>query len=128
MRLLVDTCTFLWWMTSPEALSPLVRDRLTSEDDSICFSVATGWEIAIKHALGRLRLPLPPLEFVSEAVDRHGLIVLKAELSHVMQAGALPPHHKDPFDRLLIGQAQVEGMKLVTPDLAFKPYAVETIW
>ncbi|CAA6605860.1 PilT protein domain protein [Rhodospirillaceae bacterium LM-1] len=115
-------------MNAPEALTPLVRNHLMSEDNSIYFSVATGWEIAIKHSLGRLRLPLSPPEFVNEAVERHGLTVMNAELSHVMSAGGLPGHHKDPFDRLLIGQAQVEGLKLVTPDIAFKPYAVETIW
>lgn len=128
MRLLLDTCAFLWLASDPSGLSCRAKAAIEEGKTEVCLSPATAWEIAIKYGMGRLDLTLPPPDYVAQGIQLHALQVLNVTMTHTLLAGGLPPHHKDPFDRLLVGQAQAEGMKLVTPDLAFKPYAVETIW
>ncbi|MBF0167658.1 MAG: type II toxin-antitoxin system VapC family toxin [Alphaproteobacteria bacterium] len=128
MKLLLDTCAFLWLASDPSGLSRLAIEAIENEETEVFLSPATAWEIAIKYSIRRLDLKLPPPDYVAQGIQLHGLQALNVTITHTLQAGGLPPHHKDPFDRLLIAQAQVEKMRLVTPDIAFKPYAIDTIW
>jgi PIN domain nuclease of toxin-antitoxin system len=91
-------------------------------------STVSAWEIAIKVGTGRLALPAPLEHYLPERIRQHGFELLRIELPHAMRAGVLPDHHRDPFDRMLIAQAQVEGIPLITADPAITRYDVETIW
>jgi PIN domain nuclease of toxin-antitoxin system len=128
MKLLLDTCTFLWWMAEERKIPRAVLRRLQRDENEILLSVSSAWEIAIKSKIGRLDLPSAPLAFVHEAVDLYRLTVLPIELADAVRAGELPLHHKDPFDRLLVAQAQLRNIAIVTPDAAFAPYGVATLW
>ena len=90
-------------------------------------SAASSWEIAIKYALGRLELPEPPKTYVPSRLVRSGATAMRIEHAHVLQVAELPRHHKDPFDRLLIAQAQVEGLTIVTSDAVFERYDVRVL-
>jgi PIN domain nuclease of toxin-antitoxin system len=122
-RLLLDTHIFLWWRGEPSRLIPAVRSRIATAD-LVFVSVASAWEVAIKVALGRLDLP----DTMEAGVLASGFEKLLITFSHAARAAALPPHHGDPFDRMLIAQAQAEGLTLVTRDRRLEPYAVEILW
>jgi PIN domain nuclease of toxin-antitoxin system len=122
-RLLLDTHVFLWWRGEPARLSPAVRSRIASAD-VVFVSAASAWEAAIKAALGRLELP----DTLEAGVLASGFERLPIAFSHAHRAGALPPHHGDPFDRMLVAQAQAEGLTLVTHDRLIEPYDVEILW
>ncbi len=128
MRLLLDTQPWLWMQVAPERFSDhalgLVQDPLTD----LVFSAASSWEIAIKYGLGRLPLPAPPAEFVPERIESSGVIPLPVEHAHALLVGELPRHHRDPFDRLLVAQAQLEDLTLLTADRQFGSYDVEVVW
>ncbi|MEE8138586.1 MAG: type II toxin-antitoxin system VapC family toxin [Thermoanaerobaculia bacterium] len=128
MRVLVDTHCWLWMQVAPERFSPQVLQLLTAEDNELYLSAASSWEIAIKYALKRLPLPLPPREYVPSRMEASGVRGLPVEHVHALEAGELPPHHRDPFDRLLIAQARVEGFPILTADSQLRPYEVEVIW
>lgn len=116
MRLLLDTHIWLWMVTEPERLEPPVRAALANRNNALFLSVASGWEIAIKYALGKLPLPSAPDDFVPQRLLRDGVAPLPVELAHALAVARLPPHHNDPFDRLLVAQATAESMVLVTVD------------
>lgn len=128
MRLLLDTCTFLWWTSSPGKLSPKVAGALRHPENQVFISVASAWEITIKYKIGRLDLPYPPHHYIPHWLESYHLEPLEISLQHVLEAGMLPMHHKDPFDRLLIAQALMEDLVMVTSDLAFAEYPVELLW
>lgn len=128
MRLLLDTCTFLWWISAEEKIPATILRELEDEENVVLLSVSSAWEIAIKSKLGRLSLPAPALAFVQEASELYRLTILPVELEDAVRAGELPLHHKDPFDRLLIAQAMLRDIELVSPDGAFRPYGVRTKW
>lgn len=128
MRLLLDTCTFLWLSIEPKRVPKRVSEVFRDGETVVYLSVASAWEIAIKHKLGRLDLPLVPSQYIPERITQYGLDALEIRLPHVTEAGALPLHHSDPFDRLLIAQAECEGLTIATPDPAFGPYNVRTMW
>ena len=90
--------------------------------------MVTGWEIAIKRKVGRLELPGRTATFLADAVAGHDLSTLAVTMEHAVGAGELPLHHKDPFDRLLVAQAQIEQLVVATPDPAFRRYGVRTVW
>ena len=94
----------------------------------VLLSAASAWEISIKAARGRLDLPAPAERYVPDRVRRHRMTVLDVALSHALRAGALPEIHADPFDRLLVAQAQLEGLPILTADPTIARYEVETIW
>lgn len=96
--------------------------------NQLFFSAASAWEIAIKYALGRLPLPLPPAEYVPSRMERGDTAALPVAHEHALRVANLPPHHRDLFDRLLVAQCQVERMHLLTKDPQFKPYDIEVIW
>lgn len=128
MRLLLDTHCWLWLQNEPERLSPRSLELAGSPENEILLSAASSWEIAIKYALGRLQLPVPPETYVPDRMVSSGVTPLRIEHTHVLRTASLPPHHKDPFDRVLIAQAQLEGLTVMTLDRLFEPYDVEIHW
>ena len=101
---------------------------LNDEKNEIHLSVASSWELAIKTKTTRLTLALTAEDFVNDVVSRYDLRILDVNLMHSLRAGELELHHKDPFDRMLIAQAEIEKLAIVTPDPAFAPYGVELLW
>ena len=127
MKILLDTQCWLWMAASPERLSPRARAAVERAENQLFFSAASAWEIAIKHALGKLSLPEPPVRYVPSRVDRLRTTSLPIDQAHALQVAALPPHHRDPFDRLLVAQAQVEDLPILTADPVFGRYDVAVI-
>lgn len=128
MRLLLDTCTFLWVAAGAAELSASARRLFSDPGNDVFLSSVSSWEIVVKHALGRLQLPRPPHEFVPEQRRRHKIAPLPLEEVAVLQFAKLPPYHRDPFDRMLVCQAITNGLTILTPDEAVGRYPVPTIW
>jgi PIN domain nuclease of toxin-antitoxin system len=124
--LLLETHAFLWWATDDDRLSAASREAIA--EGRVLLSVATPWEITIKHALGRLQLRDAPRTLVYAQVASHGSETLGISLEDVLGVADLPPHHADPFDRLLIAQARVEQLTIVTVNTAFDAYDVDVLW
>lgn len=122
-RLLLDTHVCLWWRMDDPQLGPRAREQI-AEADIAFVSAASAWEVAIKIALGRLRIP----GSFAQGVDDSGFRRLPITFEHAEAAASLPSHHGDPFDRMLIAQAQLEGLTLVTHDRAFADYDVTLLW
>ena len=126
---LLDTHSFLWWTSQHGTrLSPPARDAISAEDSEVVISVVTAWELAIKSSAGRIDLPEAVDRFIPRRIRRYRLRVLDVTLEHALRAASLPTIHRDPFDRMLVAQAQVEGIPIVTNDPAITRYDVETIW
>lgn len=128
MRLLLDTCSFLWLIAEPERLTPRARAALEEPEHEVFLSAASVWECALKHRHGRLPLPGDPARFLVEQRIAHGIAALPIDEDALGQIGKLPDHHRDPFDRILVCQAIVGGMSLVTPDEAIARYPVPIYW
>lgn len=124
MKLLLDTRCWLWMQATPERFSPTARQMVEDRDNVLLLSPVSAWEIAAKHASGRLVLPLPPQEYVPMRMKSSGVDALPLQHSHALQAATLPWHHRDPFDRLLIAQAQVEGLPILSADRRLEAYDV----
>lgn len=124
MKYLLDTHVWLWWYLEPERLDAKTLRLLEDGEAELFFSAASTWEIAIKYRLGKLKLKAPPEAFLPIELARDAIRPLSISMAHAFQAGALPPHHQDPFDRMLIAQAQLENMTLVTADQHFSDYRV----
>jgi PIN domain nuclease of toxin-antitoxin system len=127
MRLLLDTHAFIWWDSDPAQLSPAALAALQDPANEVWLSVASVWELVIKAQLGKLALRLPLADIVRQQ-QANGLRVLPVSLAHVLAVEGLPPIHKDPFDRLLIAQANVEGAELVSADQVVRQYPVRILW
>jgi PIN domain nuclease of toxin-antitoxin system len=127
MRILLDTQSWLWMAAAPERLSAEARLLVETTDNDLYFSAASAWEIAIKYSIGKLRLPEPPVSYVPSRLESMRVSTLAIESGHALQVAALPPHHRDPFDRLLIAQAQLEDLPILTADPLFRQYDVATI-
>ena len=127
MRLLLDTNVVIDLARSPEVLRAETLERLGSDVTELVIPVVAAWEISIKWRLGKLTIPDHPARWVPDVVRAFGAELLSATMEHVTRVADLPDHHKDPFDRLLIAQAQVEGLPIVTADRAFAPYDVEVV-
>ncbi len=127
MRVLLDTQCWLWLAAAPDRLSASSRALLESTENELYLSAASAWEIAIKHARGRLELPEPPSGYVPSRMTLLRTLPLSVEHAHALQVSLLPPHHRDPFDRVLIAQAQLEDLPLLTADRVFNRYDVATI-
>lgn len=128
MRVLLDTHAFLWWVIDSPRLSGTAREVIASEHNEPIFSAVSAWEIAIKVGLGKLNLPAPPEKFVAEQLCRNVLEVLPIYLKHALGVYSLPPHHRDPFDRLLVAQAMTENLTVLTADPLVAGYPVQTMW
>lgn len=125
---LLDTSVFLWARSSPERLNRRAREILSSDGEPLFLSAASAWEIGIKYNLGKLELPEPPSRYVPHAMASGGVQALEISHRHALAAAELAPHHQDPFDRVLIAQAGVEGMTLLTADRMFERYDVAAVW
>lgn len=128
MNVLVDTCTFLWMADDAPELSDQARLTVIDPDNEVYLSAVSAWEIAIKHALGKLPLPEQPGQFVPAQRALLGLATLPVEEEAVLAVARLPTLHRDPFDRLLICQALTHGLVLVSPDPLMQQYPVRTLW
>ena len=122
MKLLLDTHVLLWWLADDDRLSAAARDAVSAAAEAR-FSAASVWEIAIKRALGRLEVP----EDYLEAVDASDIQLLSITGEHAEAAGALPRHHDDPFDRMLVAQARIDELTLVTADRRLPDYGVPVL-
>ena len=127
MRVLVDTHVWLWMWSEPERLRNEARTVLEDPATVLHVSAVSAWEIAAKAAAGRLRLPTPPDSWLSDPQHRRDMTELPITFDHASRAGSLPPHHRDPFDRMLVAQAQAEGLVLVSADRQLAPYDVERL-
>jgi PIN domain nuclease of toxin-antitoxin system len=123
-RLLLDTHVWLWWQANDRRLGPAAR-RIIGAAAEVRFSAASAWEIAIKCGLGKLELP--PGADIDAELARDGFLALPVEIAHADGVRALPPVHRDPFDRLLVAQAHAEGLALVTADPALARYGVAVV-
>lgn len=128
MRVLLDTHAFLWWVLEDRRLSPVARDLIADPDTDVLVSPVSAWEIAIKAGDGRLDLPEPVRTYVPSRMAANNFFELPVTVSHAIRVADLPVIHRDPFDRLLIVQAQAEAIAIVTSDPAITRYDVETIW
>jgi len=126
MRLLLDTHSFLWFIGGDKRLSDKAKAAIADLDNEAFLSTASLWEIAVKMNIGKLKLPRPFGELMPEQLMRNEIKVLRAELSHMARYIALPLHHRDPFDRMII--AQEEAMRVVSKDDAFERYDVDLLW
>lgn len=126
MRVLLDTHVWLWMLTQPERLGQH-QQVLSDAGTDLLLSAVSSWEIAIKHALGRLPLPEPPASYVPSRMRSTGVLGLSVEHSHALEVAVLPPHHRDPFDRLLVAQARLEDVPILTADRAIGLYDVDTM-
>jgi PIN domain nuclease of toxin-antitoxin system len=127
MRALLDTHTFIWWDAEPSRLSPRVLALIQDPSCDVLLSVVSLWEMLIKSQLGKMTLRLPLSEIVAEQID-NGLRLLSVTADHVLDLENLPAAHKDPFDRLLVAQARVEGALLLSIDQVFAHYPVRIFW
>ena len=127
MRLLLDTHIFIWWADQPEKLSPAALSALEDEANELLLSVASVWEMQIKIQLGKLKLSLPLKDLIKNQQETNDITVSPVALTHVLALDALPFHHKDPFDRLLIAQSIEEDLTLVTADSQFSAYSVKLL-
>jgi PIN domain nuclease of toxin-antitoxin system len=125
VKVLIDTHVLLWWLTDDPRLTPAADALLRDPATDVYVSVASLWEIGIKHASGRLPLSKPPGAFLPDVLAACRFEILPIRAPHAYAAAALPPHHKDPFDRMLIAQSLVEGLPVITDDPWFRPYGVE---
>lgn len=128
MKALLDTHVFLWWITGDPRLSARAREVIGNGENEIFLSAASGWEMAIKAKLGKLHLPGDPVSFVAEQMAANGFDGLPVQMSHALSVYTLPPYHHDPFDRLLVVQAKLENLRLLTADPQITRYPVEIIW
>jgi len=128
MRALLDTHTFLWWIMDSPKLSSRVRKIISDGKNELFLSAASGWEIAIKAQLGRIQIPDKPELFISEQMVANAIQGLPIQISHAVHVYNLPTHHRDPFDRMLVAQAQLEGLAILTNDPQISLYPVKVIW
>lgn len=127
MRLLLDTQTWLWMLASPERLSKNTRRLVADAGTELLLSAASAWEIAIKQGIGKLQLPEPAGEYIPRLMAETRVTPLAIYHRHALHVATLPGHHRDPFDRLLVAQAQIERLAIVTGDRVFARYDVRVI-
>jgi PIN domain nuclease of toxin-antitoxin system len=124
-RLLLDTHSFLWWLSDSSKLKRVAREAISDPTALVHVSAATIWEVAIKARLGKVN---PGTKYLDQEIEANHLLELEITARHALKAGNLPLHHDDPFDRMLIAQAQLEDLTIVTHDKAFAAYKVPIIW
>lgn len=128
MKLLLDTCTFLWMIAHEEKLSPPAREALEDGGNTLVLNQVSAWEIQIKYQTGKLKLKDCPEILIRDGLKLHGVDYEPLADEAIWHLGKLPEHHKDPFDRMLVASALTCGMKVVTPDHKIHAYPVPIIW
>ncbi len=127
-RFLLDTHALLWWLFDDHRLTVLARSIIQNQANTILVSSASGWEISTKYRLGKLPHAEEAVRNLPSLLRRSRMDVLPITIEHALAAGALPGPHRDPFDRMLIAQGQIEKLSIVTSDAAFKRYSVTLVW
>jgi len=128
VRLLLDTCTFLWLVTGDSSLSATARGLVVDPSNEVLLSAVSTWEIAVKHGLGRLSLPDDPERYIPKLRRDHAVEPLPLDEESTLYLRRLPELHRDPFDRMLVCQAIVQGLAVLTPDRGITQYPVRTLW
>lgn len=128
MRYLLDTVVWVWSVWEPERISRKAREVMDDLEQEIFLSAVTAWEVAIKSGSGKLVLPEAPASYVPRRMIEQGLRPLQVSHQHALAVFSLANHHRDPFDRLLIAQAQIENMVLISSDKLFEQYDVPLLW
>lgn len=128
MKILLDTHTFLWWNEASPRLSKEVLVLLSDPANTLLLSVVSAWELVLKAQRGKLRLPESPSVYVPTRMAHYAMESLPVTLAHALACQSLPLHHRDPFDRLLIAQATIENVPIVTADPEFRRYAIKVVW
>lgn len=128
MQLLLDTHSFLWFIAGSPELSATAKSLIEDDDNNSLLSVASVWEIAIKLSLGKLTLEKPFEDLIPQQIVENAITLLNISIPHTVIVTTLPFHHRDPFDRLLIAQAKVEKIPIVSRDEVFDIYDVERLW
>lgn len=128
MRVLLDTHALIWWFSDDPSLPQTVRGILADTDNTLVVSAASAWELAIKYQQGKLRKVADLVSDFSGRIGREGFQLLPISAEHGIRAGLLPAPHKDPFDRMLIAQAQAENMPIISNDVIFESYGVRRLW
>jgi PIN domain nuclease of toxin-antitoxin system len=128
MMLLMDTHTFIWYVTDNYRLSNQVLELMNNENNQIFLSMASVWEMGIKNGLGKLTFNLPFETFIQQQLAINDFTVLNIEISHISAVSQLPLHHRDPFDRMLIAQGIVENMPVLSADTIFDAYPIQRLW
>jgi PIN domain nuclease of toxin-antitoxin system len=128
VKLLLDTHIFLWFIAGHQRLSLAARNLIEDDANQPYLSIASLWEMAIKLSLGKLSLGQPFEQLISQQLRLNGIELLPIAVEHVNQVVTMPFHHRDPFDRLLVAQAMVEQIPIVSADEAFKPYEIKRLW
>ena len=128
MRLLLDTHAFIWWAEEPDRLSQAALTACLDDRNQLVLSVASAWEMQIKLQLGKMRIGTSLAKLIELQRQVNEIRLLPVELGHVLAIGSLPLHHRDPFDRLIIAQARVEELVVVTTDPLFAAYGAMTLW
>lgn len=127
--ILLDTCAILWLVTKPASLSANAKRSLREHRGALFVSSVSAFEIGQKHAAKKLELPMPSAQWFEQACAKHGLQLIPLQPAHAFRASSLPFHHRDPFDRLLIGTAAEEQLSLLTPDEHIEEYTeISTLW
>lgn len=128
MKALLDTHAFIWWVTDDARLSSTAHGIIADESNVLFLSAASAWEIVIKVRLGKLNLPEPPETYIPSRLTMNRFESLPIQMVHALQVVNLPDFHRDPFDRIIIAQSQVEKMPIVTVDTKITQYPVNVIW
>ncbi len=128
MRLLLDTHTFIWFVTDSSRLSSIAKALIEDEYNEKLLSVASIWEMAIKCSIGKLTFDLPLQTFVEQQMQQNSIDLLNIQIPHLTIVAALPFHHRDPFDRLLIAQAIAQEIPIISADVAFDAYSIKRSW
>ena len=128
MMFLIDTHTFIWYVTDNSRLSNQVLELINDENNQIFLSIASVWEMGIKHGLGKLTFNLPFERFIMQQISINDFMVLDIKISQITAVTQLPLHHRDPFDRMLIAQAMVENMPIISADTIFDAYPIRRLW
>lgn len=124
MKVLLDTQTWLWMQISPERFNDDALALVKDERVELLLSAASSWEMSVKYAMGKLPLPVPPSEYVPDRMRTSGVTGVPVTHRHALHVAQLPLHHRDPFDRVLIAQAQLDGLTVLTADRVFERYDV----
>lgn len=128
MNLLLDTCALIWLASEPARLSAPAAAAINDPAAVLHISHASLWEIILKHGAGRLTLPDPPRQWWAEQTAKWGIVELPLTAEALLRGSEFPSHHKDPFDRVILAEAQIHGLQIVSPDGAFPLYGVSLLW
>ncbi|MBC8170147.1 MAG: type II toxin-antitoxin system VapC family toxin [Anaerolineae bacterium] len=128
MKLLIDTHTFLWFVNNVTTLSPKGKDLIENPDNEIFLSIASLWEIGIKVSTGKLKLEQPFQVFIDQQLAINNFSILNIAIPHITTVASLPFHHRDPFDRMMVAQALVEQIPIISRDAALDAYGITRLW